>query len=969
MSAANDKITPPALPLTSLAKPQQSDQVILTSKEDLQHCEAEDLIYKEQIQAYGVLLLVDVRSHRVHKCSANAAARFQLPGLRPGVVLSELWPEVAAVLETAKDKARPETLSFVGQMAAADGSYWEVVAHYPQASEAASEVVSEVVLECIPSDPEADNADLLINFSEALERIRSPESMRAFLSVASQTIQQFLGYQRVMLYRFAEDWSGEVIAEAVAAGEPQRFIGLHFPASDIPPQARALYTRNLLRIIADVEAPSCSLLSSPEVTEPLDQSFALLRMPSPFHIDYLRNMGVKATLTISLIVEGKLWGMLACHHHQPKLPPFHHRQAALSATRLLGLVLTTKFEALARVEVLEQQHSFQQELATLRSALEGCGDDEEFWGGVYSFVMRTFEVRSAGIVLEDTSYGSCLNEEGLLALREYFLEHSSIQATETLRELPWLRQGMRHTDSAGLLLIPLSQFPGSGLVLERPVWLHSVHWAGRPDSYTPVSRDGEHVVLGARNSFATWEQEVRDRCEPWPHAYLAMAAELARVLETLYGHFMLRKQQRALNTLAYHDVLTGLYNRHALLTRLSKVDKEALRLGYWYAVLFFDFDQFKALNDNFGHYTGDTLLQQVAARLRAESRENDIIARNGSDEFVLIRSALRADDSGIAAAHKLARYLQQCLAEPYILAGVHYRIGCSVGIAIGGQQADYTGDLLRQASMAMFIVKQRGGNSCLFFDRDMQQRMQYLHELEQELIVAIECQSLALHYQPIVDSERQVVAYEALLRWFHPSRGVISPADFIPLAEQSRLIISLGTWVLRSACQQLAQWADDPERQALSIAVNVSARQIQEKDFVATLQQLLEETGAPVQQLKLEITESLIQADVDTTITTMRALKALGLRFSLDDFGTGYSSLSYLQKLPLDEVKIDKHFIQHALHNPRDAAIVTMVIQLAQTLNLAVVAEGIEDEAQWQWLQTQGCNYFQGYLFGKASAL
>ena len=404
--------------------------------------------------------------------------------------------------------------------------------------------------------------------------------------------------------------------------------------------------------------------------------------------------------------------------------------------------------------------------------------------------------------------------------------------------------------------------------------------------------------------------------------------------------------------------------------RLQQVLVNGARSGLTTAVLFVDLDNFKTLNDTRGHEVGDLLLKDVAQRLRSCVREQDTVARLGGDEFVVVLQNLSSDAPEAAAqARTLGELILAQLRQPYELAGHEHHFTASIGVTLLNHQRDSVDEVLKQADMAMYRAKGAGRNTLRFFDPDMQQAVNRRALLETELHNGLRRAQFLLLYQPQVDSQGRVTGAEALVRWQHPVQGMVPPSEFIPLAEESGLILPLGQWVMETALRQQARWQQDPLFAHLSLAINVSARQFLQDDFVAQVLALVQQTGANPAQIKLELTESLLLANVDSVIATMRALKAHGLGFSLDDFGTGYSSLSYLKRLPLDQIKIDQGFVRDVLLDASDAAIARSIIALAGSLGLSVIAEGVETTAHHQFLLAHGCQAFQGYLFGRPLTL
>ncbi|MGL6071480.1 putative bifunctional diguanylate cyclase/phosphodiesterase, partial [Craterilacuibacter sp.] len=387
------------------------------------------------------------------------------------------------------------------------------------------------------------------------------------------------------------------------------------------------------------------------------------------------------------------------------------------------------------------------------------------------------------------------------------------------------------------------------------------------------------------------------------------------------------------------------------------------------ALLMIDLDNFKAVNDTMGHGAGDQLLIEVAARLRGCLRDSDTVARLGGDEFVVILQEVEGGPRVAKSIKAVADKLLACLGEPYDLqreegglARVH-QCTASIGIALFSSDGVAANELMKRCDTALYRAKAEGRNALSFFDSEMQVAIVTRVALEQDLRRALDEQQFELHYQPQVDMDGLVLGAEALIRWRHPLRGMVAPAEFIPLAEETGLILPIGYWVLQTACAQLARWAADPQFSQLTLAVNVSACQFGHPDFVTQVLELMERNAVPPSRLKLELTESLLLDNAEEVVSRMLMLKARGLCFSLDDFGTGYSSLSYLKRLPLEQLKIDRSFIRDIFTDPTDAVIVRTVLALGHSLGLDVMAEGVETVEQRDLLRSFGCCCYQGYLF------
>jgi diguanylate cyclase (GGDEF)-like protein/PAS domain S-box-containing protein len=428
-----------------------------------------------------------------------------------------------------------------------------------------------------------------------------------------------------------------------------------------------------------------------------------------------------------------------------------------------------------------------------------------------------------------------------------------------------------------------------------------------------------------------------------------------------------KRAQDRIEELAFIDQLTQLPNRTLLLDRLKQAMAVAHRNGTHGALLFIDLDNFKTLNDTLGHDKGDLLLQQVALRITRSLRDGDTVARFGGDEFVVVLGNL-STASVEAAAHTeaVAGKILTTLAQEYTLGDVLFQSSASIGVTLFKSDGVTVDDLLKQADLAMYRSKATGRNAMHFFDPTMQAVVLERALLERDLRQALHDKQFLLHFQPqILAASNTISGAEVLVRWLHPTRGMVSPANFIALAEESGLIVPLGDWVLETACSQLAKWAAHDQFSQFSLAVNVSAVQFRQPDFVDKVHSVLHRTGALGQRLKLELTESLLVNNVQEVVEKMVVLQASGVKFSLDDFGTGFSSLAYLKRLPLDQLKIDQSFVRDVMVDPNDAAIARTVVALGHSLGLNVIAEGVETDAQRDFLAQAHCDAFQGYFFSR----
>jgi diguanylate cyclase (GGDEF)-like protein len=476
------------------------------------------------------------------------------------------------------------------------------------------------------------------------------------------------------------------------------------------------------------------------------------------------------------------------------------------------------------------------------------------------------------------------------------------------------------------------------------------------------------------NETGSWEGEIWDRCKDGRLIFRWLNITAIANEDGVVTHYVSTQTditarkiaEEAVEHLAFYDPLTDLPNRRLLSDRLQQAQASFARTGKEGAILFIDLDNFKALNDTQGHDVGDLLLVQVAKRLKACVREGDTVARLGGDEYVVVLEDLDEDPVEAATQAKaVGKKILQALNKPYVLVGHEYRNTPSIGVTLLDDPQQSIEDILKQADIAMYQAKKSGRNTLQFFDPRMQEAINTRVAVEKELLSAIERSEFELHYQAQVDANGKILGAEALIRWNHPKQGIVAPDKFIPLAEETGLIWPIGAWVFEAACAQLKAWQQHETARDLVLAVNVSVKQLQHEDFVQLVKSIVERFQINPYRLKLELTESMLVENVEETIAKIEELRALGIRFSLDDFGTGYSSLQYLKKIPLDQLKIDQSFVRGIETDRHDRDIVRTVIAIAQSMDLDVIAEGVETEGQLHVLMDRGCNSYQGYLFGK----
>ncbi len=567
-------------------------------------------------------------------------------------------------------------------------------------------------------------------------------------------------------------------------------------------------------------------------------------------------------------------------------------------------------------------------LAHLAKALVLCRNNDAYTSGLVAqrdLLEKVFESSYSGVMITDVG-------RSIVEVNPAFTRITGYQPQEVLGKNPHMLSSGRHDHG-----------------FYREMWAdiaNNGHWEGE---IWNRRKNGE--------VYPSWLNinPVRDKNGTLLY-YVGMFADITK-----------RKAAEAqIHQLAFYDPLTELPNRRLLIERLQQGFSAGARSGQHGAVLFLDLDNFKTLNDTKGHDVGDLLLAEVAKRLNACVRDGDTVARLGGDEFVVVLGSLSTvPDEAAAQADLVAEKIRAALSQPYRLGNYIHHTTPSIGVVLFRGHQQSLDDVLKHADTAMYQAKTSGRNTIRFYDPLMQAAIEARAELEDELRHVVERQQLCLYYQVQMDSRSHPQGAEALLRWQHPERGLVTPSSFIPLAEETGHIVPIGLWVLRTACTQLKAWQRDAHTRDLTLAVNVSAREFRKPDFVGQVQRTLAETGARPALLKLELTESIVLENVEDTIAKMRELKLLGVSFSMDDFGTGYSSLQYLKRLPLDQIKIDQSFVRDIVTDPNDAAIVQTIIAMSEVLGLSVIAEGVETEAQREFLDLSGCHSFQGNFFGR----
>jgi diguanylate cyclase (GGDEF)-like protein len=649
----------------------------------------------------------------------------------------------------------------------------------------------------------------------------------------------------------------------------------------------------------------------------------------------------------------------------PLVNPDGHIVGTLSITDLgprhMGAAEKTALAALAR------QAMAQMELHRRKAQAEEA---------LTKLSLRNRELALQNRALEQLNSGANLSEVLTELVQQVEDMHPDAMCSVLLAD----REGARLIPTAMARLRPNIVLPPTGIPIgERSGSCGTAAFRGArvvtENIWTDPLWEGHRQHLDAKKLGSCWSQPIKDRDGNVQGTFAiyhrqpsAPTEEQITQIERYANLAALSIEQQRISErvhrLAFFDGLTHLPNRRLMEDRLAQSIASSGRSGTFCALMFIDLDNFKTINDTLGHAKGDMLLAQVATRLAGCLRQEDTVARLGGDEFVVMLVNLSRDETeSIAKVNQVTDKVVGAIGRGFRLLDDFCRCTISIGITLYKGPEITVNALLKQADLAMYRSKAAGRNSIHFFDPAMEAKAIERATLESDLRNAIRRNEFTLNYQPLVGNKGEVLGAEVLLRWQHPKRGAVAPAEFIPLAEETGLILPLGKWALETACEQLARWAGIPGLRTMTVSVNISAQQIKQRDFAEMVLEVLRRTGAPARRLKLELTESLLIDDIEDIIGKMQVLKEGGVGFSLDDFGTGYSSLSYLKRLPLDQLKIDQAFVRDIMGGSHDAAIARTIVVLARNLGFGVVAEGVEIESQRCFLGEIGCDAYQGRFF------
>lgn len=809
-----------------------------------------------------------------------------------------------------------------------------------------------LVIEALPGrtdrlDTHTINEQMLHNFSQ----LSGSRDIEAVSQIAAKNIQDITGYDRVMVYRFDKEWSGEVIAEATSKHSEGRFLGLYFPSSDLPRQARALYHNHPLRMLADVDAEEVEIvpLVNENTQRALDMTDAILRGVAPSHIEYLRNMGITASLSAAIFNDNRLWGLIVCHHESgPKITNFALQRHILSTANLV-----------ANQVKLIRSIDFNQKSNELRIITDSISkqihDGESLFNALRNettALKRLFSASNIYLHIGGKHYlaeTTAPNQLELNAFRSAAKDGILIShAAKTLNNIP------KSSQYCGVAFIGIDSLLNEFMLLERDEIIKTVSWGGRPDQFNGRT---PQQLLRPRKSFAAWCEQVAGKSREFNDEEYELLRMLRHCMIENHSIEQKRISDALLVRQANTDSLTGLPNRNCFNHELKKCFLSNSQNAVNFALAFIDLDNFKNINDTAGHQIGDQILIRVAQRFSGIFYKDDFFARLSGDEF----TAIVRHDVSRANLAELAQALLDALAEPFDVEGGRFYLSASIGFALPYHDGDDPNSLMKCADLAMYDAKHQGRNRFTFFSKQLTDEVEHRVAIHSEIRRALKEDQFCHYFQPIIDTETQrMVGAEAVMRWLKDTGDVVEACHFTNLAEEFFLISKMDLKCLASTLHFLEELKPDQEYR---FSINLNGNSLK-NDSVNKMLDMIEESELSGAQFNFEIVESILIQNKDNVAQQLNRALAMGANIYIDDFGTGYSSLSYLDDFQFSAIKIDKSFIR-SIDNPKTFALISGIAAMACNLNAMVIAEGVETQRQALTLIEMGITLHQGYYYAR----
>ena len=934
---------------------------------DFSQCDREPISTCGAIQPFGCLLVVDPETRTILASSANTEMYL---GLDPESLLDRPLDQVltrqqAPELYEALDADGQLYSSFLLLKGLRKDLDFSLILHHWR---------GRWLLELEPYDEmEIDQIIRRFDVQGFQRQLRASDDLREVCKRAVEILRRLTGFDRVIVYRFDPDWSGVVIAESVEPDLWPSILGLRYPATDIPCQARALYRETPMRYAPSRDHPDIPLLSRSVAPDRIDIGIAQLRAHSPIHRNYLKRFGVNGSMSLSITPDGRLWGLVIFHHRAPHPITAYARQRLIE----LGGYLS---ERIALLEERERNLATQLGIARVNAIVGGVAVEQPFPENFIGKERQLCELVDADMVqIFHRNQAVFVNQNLHLSPEELqaflvFLQSRPGPIWNTDCLSGEFEPAAAYPDRlAGVLAVFIDEQRENILVFGRRRVRYTVDWGADPTSLPFADEDGERPFGWPVREFRVWREERTHHSLPWSAVALATAQALKHLIQQVIvanvAHYerlarslaqqrdQLQRSREEMRYRALHDALTGLPNRAHFREALTELIAQSQRTGRSFGVALMDIDHFKTINDTLGHDKGDLLLCAVARRIREALSEPGLVARLGGDEFALL-----FPDGETAWAQ--AERIVEAMRRPLVAGPDTFSVTSSLGLAIGGPESDPSA-LLKQADLALYRAKETGRNRLAYFDSELEAQALKRLEIDRAVLRRSPLDAVEILLQPQIPicAQPAIPRFEVLARWRTEDGTLLMPGDFIPAAERNGLIQSITKAVLRLAIQLLAQRLNRAQGE-VRLAINISAADLESAEFVQHLLYELHAADVPPEFIEIELTESMLLHMSAGVKSALYALSRAGISLALDDFGTGFSSIAYLRELPIDSLKIDRDFVR-GIETVHDRNLIAGMIAMAHSLGKGVIAEGVETRRQLEQLADLGCDWGQGYLWAR----
>lgn len=904
------------------------------------NCKTDQLHLIDEIQSYGAMMVIDKRSNLIVAASENI---HKFTGKQLESILGQPWSLIL-------------TPNLVGSMFIADPT--EAANGVVQSTiigEQALEVINHTndnycIVELEPGKDHIQALDFSqrCSFIKALAKTDIPQESAELLM---EKVAAIIGFDRVLLYKFLPDWHGEVIAEKLKPGV-EGFLGLRFPEGDVPANARRLFTVNLQRLIADVNQTTTKVITH-DPTVQLDMTFAQLRAIHPVHIKYLQNLGVPASFSLSIVCDGKLWGLMACHHLSPKVLTISERQSCEELTRITAMHMSN----LIAGEKEKARYQYRVSISEIRGALIAQTQGKQALSARISKIKSTFNANGVWQHIDGDDFfsGNVPDKTSLIQLKNWLAQLDRQKISYRFQIPPSLANNPALVKFAsGLIYLPLN--PKDFIVIFRQEMIENVNWAGKPQSID--NEAGSVAALTPRSSFQKWSQQVTGQCEPWQDVDIEAAEKLQ---EELIDYL----ERSNIEYMALRDNLTGLANRLSFERKMEASIRQSIEENSMFAVFMIDLDNFKPVNDTMGHAAGDELLIQVSDRLQSLVRDNDMVARLGGDEFAIILSNVTGTEHIDLIANRVLAEMKRT----FEIGTSNVQIGASIGVSLCPIDAASQEELLHEADLALYDVKKAGRNGFKRFESAMLEGQEASMLIKKQLDDAFELNQFEFYFQPIIHAKSgKLESFEAFCVWQHPEKGALPAREFKDLIETHQLANKWAEWGLEALFKQYHQW-QGAGYGVVPIAFNLSPKQFLNFDICGLCEKYAKQFDVDTTWLRIDLDEQTLAMNSRRSKEKVSQLHEYGILVNIDHFGQGMVSLTLLTNLKLNHLKIncERFHFDEATHEGN--AQLEIFKSISSVLSLPIIATRVGDENSCKLATEKGLTLLQGNGLSKPLTL